>query len=68
MKEVIFIYVFVTILSKPILYVQWLSGFPFYEVVILYNLFFQKLHPFFYFLFYLILFIFCVCLAYSLKN
>ena len=47
-KEVAFIYVFVTILSKPILYVQWLAGFPFCEVVILYSLLFQfKLHPFF---------------------
>ena len=41
-----FIYVFVTILSKPILYVQWLAGFPFCEAVIVYNLLFQKLHPF----------------------
>ena len=46
-KEVAFIYVFVTILSKPILYVQWLTGFPFCEVVILYSLLFQfKLLPF----------------------
>ena len=47
MKEVAFIYVLVTILSKPILYVQWLAGFPFCEAVILYSLLFQfKLHPF----------------------
>ena len=47
MKEMAFIYVFVTILSKPILYVQWLAGFPFCEAIILYNLLFQfKLHPF----------------------
>ena len=47
-KEVTFIYVFVTILSKPILYVQWLAGFPFYGAVILYSLLFQfKLHLFF---------------------
>ena len=39
-KEVAFIYVFVTILSKPILYVKWLAGFPFCEAVILYNLLF----------------------------
>ena len=46
-KGVTFIYVFVTILSKPILYVQWLAGFPFCEVVIVYSLLFQfKLHPF----------------------
>ena len=46
-KEVAFIYVFVTIFSKPILCVQWLVGFPFCEAVILYNLLFQfKLHPF----------------------
>ena len=30
-KEVAFIYVFVTILSKPILYVQWLAGFHFFS-------------------------------------
>ena len=49
MKEVLFIYVFVTILSKLILYVQWLVGFPFCEAVILYNLLFQfKVHPFFF--------------------
>ena len=48
-KEVTFIYVFVTILSKPILYVQWLAGFPFYGAVILYSLLFQfKLHLFFF--------------------
>ena len=48
-EGVAFIYVFVTILSKPILYVQWLAGFPICEVVILYNLLFQfKLHLFFY--------------------
>ena len=47
-KEVAFIYVFVTILIKPILYVQWLAVFPFCEAVILYNLLFQfKLHFFF---------------------
>ena len=47
MKEVAFIYAFVTILSKPILYVQWLAGFSFCKAVILYNLLFQfKLHPF----------------------
>ena len=49
-KEVAFIYVFVTILIKPILYVQWLAVFPFCEAVILYNLLFQfKLHFFFFF-------------------
>ena len=48
-KEVAFIYVFVTILSKPILYVQWLSGSPFWEAVILYSLIFQKLHLLFFF-------------------
>ena len=43
-----YIYVFATIFSKPILYVQWLAGFPFFEAVILYNLLFQfKLHHFF---------------------
>ena len=48
-KEVAFIYVFVNILRKPILYVQWLAGFPFCEAVILYNLLFQfKLHLFFF--------------------
>ena len=41
------IYIFVTILSKPFCDVQWLAGFPFHEAVILYNLLFQKLHPFF---------------------
>ena len=47
MKEMTFIYVFVTILSKPILYIQWLADFPFCEAVILYSLLFQfKLHPF----------------------
>ena len=43
-----FIYVFVTILSKPIFfYVQWLGNFPFCEAIILYSLIFQNLHPFF---------------------
>ena len=41
------IYVFVTILSKPIFYVQWLADFPFCEAVILYSLRFQKLDPFY---------------------
>ena len=51
-KKVAFIYVFVTILSKPILYVQWLASFPFCEAVILYILIFQfKLHLFFFFFF-----------------
>ena len=59
-KEVAFIYVFVTILSNPILYIQWLAGFPFCEAVILYNLLFQfKLHPFFFFWF---------CLTCKLEN
>ena len=40
---------FVTILRKPILYVQWLAGFPFFEVVKLYSLLFQfNFHPFFF--------------------
>ena len=52
------IYVFVTILSKPILYVQWLASSPFWEAVILYNLIFQKIAPIF----------FVFCLACSLKN
>ena len=43
MKEVAFIYVFVTILSEPILYVQWIAGFPFCEAVILYSLLFQPI-------------------------
>ena len=48
-KEVAFIYVFVTILHKPILYDQWLASFPFCEVVILYSLLFQfKLHILFF--------------------
>ena len=41
MKEVAFVFVFLTSLSKPILYVQWLAGFPFCEAVILYSLLFQ---------------------------
>ena len=50
MKEMTFIYVFVTILSKPIFFfVQWLAGFPFCEAVILYNLLFSiQIAPFFF--------------------
>ena len=56
MKEVAFNYVFVTILSKPMLCVQWLAGFPFFEAVILYNLLFQfKLHPFLHPFFFVVL-------------
>ena len=63
MKKVAFILCFVSILSKPILYVKWLSGFPFCEVVILYSLLFQfKLHPF------LHPFFLWLCLTYSLKK
>ena len=59
-KEVTFIYIFVTILSKPIFYVQWLAGFPFCEAVILYSLLFQfKLHLFFFLWF---------CLTCKLEN
>ena len=50
-KEVAFIYVFVTILSKPILLclvARWFSfSFFFFEAVILYSLIFQKLYPLF---------------------
>ena len=56
MKEVAFILCFVSILNKPILYVQWLAGFPFCEVVILYSLLFQfKLHPFLHPFFFVVL-------------
>ena len=58
-----YIYSFVNILSKPILYVQWLDGFSFCEVVILYNLLFQfKLHPF------LHLYFLWFCLTCKLEN
>ena len=55
-KEVACIYVFFTILSKLIFYVQWLAGFPFCEAVILYSSLFQKLDPF-------CTLFFCVCFA-----
>ena len=59
-KEVAFAFIFFfIILSKPFCDVQWLAGFPFCEAVILYSLFFQKMHLFFFFLF---------CLTYGLKN
>ena len=47
-KEVDFAFMFLLLfLESPFCDVQWLAGFPFREAVILYSLFFQKLHPFF---------------------
>ena len=46
-KEVAFAFMFLLIFLASLFFdVQWLSSFPFYEAVILYSLFFQKLDPF----------------------
>ena len=47
MKEVVFTFMFLFLfLASPFCDVQWLAGFPFCEVVILYILLFQKLDQF----------------------
>ena len=46
-KEVAFVFIFLLLFcTSPFCDVQWLAGFPFYKVVILYSLLFQNLDPF----------------------